>query len=464
MAHVVLMPALSPTMEKGRLAKWLVKEGDAVSPGDVIAEIETDKATVELETDEEGVIVKLLVGDGAADIAINTPIAVIAEEGEHVDVDKLVHEAGASGGKPVENAGDNAVEKPLASGAEPVEGGGGASASTMAATATGQHQVGSPAVAAAGGRIFATPLARRLAKEKGIDLARISGSGPRGRIIRRDVEAAIASGGAAAAGGAATMPAAALSDAQIFALYPQGSYDLKPLDAMRRTIAQRLTLAKQTIPHFYLTIDCAIDRLLEARQAINARAPKDDEGKPLWKLSVNDFVLKAWALALAEVPEANATWAAAGVMVHQQVDVAVAVAIDGGLITPVVRGADTLPLPEIARQVRDLATRARARKLKPAEYQGGTTSVSNLGMYGVDQFAAVINPPQATILAVGRGVQRVVAEDGRAVVRTMMTVTLSCDHRAVDGALGAQALAAFKRYIEEPALLLFNAADEGGHG
>ena len=441
MAHVILMPALSPTMEKGALAKWLVKEGDTVSPGDVIAEIETDKATVELETDEEGVVVRLLVGDGVADIAINTPIAVIAEEGEDVDVDKLVQEAGTSSG--------NLVEKPAESGAEPVEAG------TAASTApTGQHQVGSPAVAAAGGRIFATPLARRLAKEKGIDLARIAGSGPRGRIIKRDVEAAIASGGAAAAG-AATMPVAALSDAQIFALYPEGSYELRPLDAMRRTIAERLTLAKQTIPHFYLTIDCAIDRLLEVRKAINARAPLDEEGKPAWKLSVNDFVLKAWALALAEVPEANATWATAGVMVHHQVDVAVAVAVDGGLITPVVRAADTLPLPQIARQVRDLATRARARKLKPAEYQGGTTSVSNLGMYGVDQFAAVINPPQATILAVGRGVERVVAQNGQPVVRTMMTVTLSCDHRAVDGALGAQALAAFKSYIEEPALLLF---------
>ncbi|HHN67392.1 MAG TPA: pyruvate dehydrogenase complex dihydrolipoamide acetyltransferase, partial [Thermopetrobacter sp.] len=268
--------------------------------------------------------------------------------------------------------------------------------------------------------------------------------------------AAIASGaGGAAAGVAAGAAAAGMSDAEILALYPQGSYDLRPVDSMRKAIASRLTLSKQTVPHFYLTVDCVIDRLLEARKALNAEAPVDEDGKPAWKLSVNDFVIKAWALALRKVPEANVTWTQRGMLHHHQVDVAVAVAIPGGLITPIIRAADALDLPTISATMKDLAARARARRLKPEEYQGGTTSISNLGMYGIREFAAVINPPQATLLAVGEGAPRVVAEDGRPVVRTVMTATLSADHRAVDGAVGAQALTAFRRYIEEPALLLF---------
>ncbi len=442
MAIPILMPALSPTMEHGRLAKWLVKEGDAVSPGDVIAEIETDKATMEVEATDEGTVARIVVPEGTDNVPVKAVIAVLAEEGEDpasVEMPEAAARVAEEGNSPDEATGTAAAV------AEPLK---------KAAASDAPGPV--PAAGGAGGRIFASPLARRMAKEAGIDLSLVKGSGPRGRIVKRDVEKAISEGVKAPAPSVAASGtgAAGLNDDQVFALYEEGSYDLVPLDSMRRTIAERLTLSKRTVPHFYLTVDCVIDRLLEARARINATAPKDAEGMPEWKLSVNDFIIKAWAMALKRVPAANATWSNAGIMLHHHVDVAVAVAIEGGLITPVIRRAEEKSLSVISREMRDLAARARGRKLLPQEYQGGATSISNLGMYGVKEFAAVINPPHATILAVGRGEPRPVVEDGDVKVRTVMTVTLSVDHRAVDGALGAQALAAFRELIEEPALML----------
>jgi pyruvate dehydrogenase E2 component (dihydrolipoamide acetyltransferase) len=452
MAIEILMPALSPTMEEGKLAKWLVKEGDSVAAGDVIAEIETDKATMEVEATDEGVVAKILVAEGTDEVPVNAVIAVLAEEGEDAASVEIPAAAPAPAAKPAPE--EKREEKPSAAPAP-------AAPAQQAQTAAPVYaQTATPASetqrSGQGGRIFATPLARRLAKEAGIDLALISGSGPRGRIIKADVERAIKEGvkAPAAASSAAPLAASAMSDEEVFALYPQGSYDLVPLDSMRKVIAERLTASKQTIPHFYLSVDCALDRLLEARAAINASAPKDEDGKPAWKLSVNDFIIKAWALALMRVPEANATWSNAGIMLHHHADVAVAVAIEGGLITPVIRKAEEKTLSAISKEMKDLAARARARKLMPEEYTGGATSISNLGMFGVKQFAAVINPPHATILAVGKGEPRPVAENGEVVIRTIMTATLSVDHRAVDGALGARALAAFKALIEEPALML----------
>jgi pyruvate dehydrogenase E2 component (dihydrolipoamide acetyltransferase) len=312
-----------------------------------------------------------------------------------------------------------------------------------------------------GGRIFASPLARRLAREANIDIARVQGSGPHGRVIARDIAAAKEGKGpapaAARAPGAPAAPAAAIqapSDDKIRALFPPDSYEVVPHDNMRKIIAQRLQQAKQTIPHFYLTIDCDIGRLVAAREEINAAAPKDKDGKPAWKLSVNDFVIKALALALQRVPDANVTWTEGALLKHKTSDVAVAVAIPGGLITPVVRHAETKSLSAISNEMKDLAGRARARKLKPEEYQGGSTAVSNLGMYGIKDFAAVINPPHATILAVGAGEERAVVRNGKVEVATIMTVTLSTDHRAVDGALGAELMAAFKRLIENPVMMV----------
>ncbi len=447
MAIPILMPALSPTMEHGRLAKWLVKEGDAVSPGDVIAEIETDKATMEVEATDEGTVARIVVPEGTDNVPVKAVIAVLAEEGEDpasVEMPEAAARVAEEGNSPDE-ATATAAAAAKAAPAEPLK-----------KAATSDAPGPAPAAGGAGGRIFASPLARRMAKEAGIDLSLVKGSGPRGRIVKRDVEKAISEGVKAPAPSVAASGAGAagLNDDQVFALYEEGSYDLVPLDSMRRTIAERLTLSKRTVPHFYLTVDCVIDRLLEARARINATAPKDAEGRPEWKLSVNDFIIKAWAMALKRVPAANATWSNAGIMLHHHVDVAVAVAIEGGLITPVIRRAEEKSLSVISREMRDLAARARGRKLLPQEYQGGATSISNLGMYGVKEFAAVINPPHATILAVGRGEPRPVVEDGDVKVRTVMTVTLSVDHRAVDGALGAQALAAFRELIEEPALML----------
>jgi pyruvate dehydrogenase E2 component (dihydrolipoyllysine-residue acetyltransferase) len=448
----ILMPALSPTMEKGNLAKWLKKEGDKVKAGDILAEIETDKATMEYEAIDEGVIAKILVPEGTADIAVNQPIAVLATEGEDVKAAS----AGAPAAKPNASSPPPPAAKPASVPMPPPPPPPAQSTPTPAppiapAPATNGH-----------GRVFASPLARRLAKAAGIDVVRLPGTGPHGRIVARDVEAA-KSGGAAlrtptlqmpAPQAPAVTPVQALADDKIRALFEPGSYEVVPHDNIRKIIAQRLVLAKQTIPHFYLTISCTLDKLLSAREDINVTAPNGPDGKPAWKLSVNDFVIKALALALIRVPEANVTWTETGMLKHKHADIGVAVAIPGGLITPVIRKAQTKSLIAISGAMKDYAARARARKLKPEEYQGGSSAISNLGMYGVEEFAAVINPPHATILAVGAGEQRAVVRDGKLAVATQMKVTLSADHRAVDGALAAQLAGAFKTYIESPTAML----------
>jgi pyruvate dehydrogenase E2 component (dihydrolipoamide acetyltransferase) len=445
----ILMPALSPTMEKGNLAKWLKKEGDKVKSGDVIAEIETDKATMEVEAVDEGTLAKIVVPEGTQDVPVNEVIAVLAGDGEDVKA------AGAGAAKPAASNAppQKAAEAPAAAKPAP------APAAPKAAAPPAATPVAQASAPQSNGhdRIFSSPLARRLAKEAGVDLARVSGSGPHGRIIARDVEEARAGRGLKAPAGApAGAPAIApsMSDKQIRALYEDGSYEVIPHDGMRRTIAQRLTASTQTVPHFYLTVDCNIDLLVEAREQINAAAPKDKDGKPAYKLSVNDFVIKALALALQRVPNANVSWTEGGMLKHKHSDVGVAVAMPGGLITPIIRKAETKPVSVISAEMKDFAARARARKLKPEEYQGGTTAVSNLGMFGIKDFTAVINPPHATILAVGAGEQRPIVKNGKVEVAEMMTVTLSCDHRAVDGALGAQLISAFKMLVENPIMMV----------
>jgi pyruvate dehydrogenase E2 component (dihydrolipoamide acetyltransferase) len=446
----ILMPALSPTMEEGKLAKWLVKEGDKVTSGKVIAEIETDKATMEVEAVDEGVVGKILVPAGTEKVKVNETIAVLLDEGE----------TAADLGKP-------APAKPAASVAPAPAATNGASVSPAAAAAPAPAQA--PGSHASATRVFASPLARRLAKENAIDLSRVKGSGPHGRIIKKDIDAAAASGSAKvgtaapvsagtavampSAPSAATMaPVAAMPDDKVLALYEPGSYDVVPHDGMRRVIAQRLTQSKQTVPHFYLTLDCRLDELLRARERINAASPKD--GPKAYKLSVNDFIIKALALALQRVPGANATWTEGGMLRHRHSDVGVAVAIEGGLFTPVIRHAELKTLAEISNEMKDLAERARKRRLAPHEYQGGTTSISNLGMFGIKSFDAVINPPHATILAVGAGEKRPVVTGERVEVATVMSCTLSCDHRVVDGALGAELINAFKVLIEDPVRML----------
>jgi pyruvate dehydrogenase E2 component (dihydrolipoamide acetyltransferase) len=446
----ILMPALSPTMEKGNLAKWLKKEGDTVKTGDVIAEIETDKATMEYEAVDDGVMAKIVVPEGTADVAVNQLIAVMAQEGE--DVKAAAAGAGKGAAPPATvPAAAPSPPKPAVPTPSP--------AKPAAAPPPQITPSPAPMNSAGGNRVFSSPLARRLAKDAGIDLGRVQGTGPHGRVIARDVEAAKVGGGlrapaAAPAGAGAPAIAPSMSDQQIRALYEEGSYDFVPHDGMRRTIAQRLTSSTQNIPHFYLTIDCDIGKLMEAREEINASAPKDKDGKPAYKLSVNDFVIKALALALQKVPDANASWTDAGMLKHKHSDVGVAVAMPNGLITPIIRNAESKSLSAISNEMKDFAVRARARKLKPNEYQGGTTSVSNLGMYGIKDFTAVINPPQSTILAVGTGEERAVVRDGKVVAAHIMSVTMSCDHRAVDGALGAVLIGAFKSLIENPVMML----------
>ena len=463
----ILMPALSPTMEKGNLAKWLKKEGDKVKPGDVIAEIETDKATMEYEAIDEGTLAKIVVPEGTQDVPVNQLIAVLAEEGEDVKAAAAAVGKGAPAAKP-------APAKPVAA----------ASPSPRAAPRPGEEARpppppqarSAPAASAAPAprrsegmgdptrragtdsrRIFSSPLARRLASAAGIELARIQGSGPHGRVIARDIEAAKSGRGLAppaATAAAGALPFAAPSDDNIRALFEPGSYTSVPHENIRKVIARRLTEAKLTIPHFYLTLDCNIDKLLTAREQINAAAPKDKDGKPAYKISVNDFVIKALALALQRVPDANVTWTESAMLKHAHSDIGVAVSIPGGLITPVVRRAETKSLSVISNEMRDFATRARARKLAPHEYQGGTSAVSNLGMYGIKEFYAIINPPHATILSVGAGEERAVVRDGKIEAAHMMTVGLATDHRAVDGALGAVLLGAFKALIENPVLMV----------
>ncbi|MFL6820803.1 MAG: pyruvate dehydrogenase complex dihydrolipoamide acetyltransferase [Bradyrhizobium sp.] len=446
----ILMPALSPTMEKGNLAKWLKKEGDQVKSGDVIAEIETDKATMEVEAVDEGTIARILVPEGTQDVPVNDIIAVLAGDGEDVKAAG----AGASGAPP-KAATAAPMPKPAAAPAptpakvsEPA-----ASAAPQAAVTAAQ---GAPQ-SNGHGRIFSSPLARRLAKDAGIQLGRITGSGPHGRVIARDVEQARSGKGlkapaAAPAGGPTIAPS--MSDQQIRALFEEGSYEVIPHDGMRRTIAQRLTASVQTVPHFYLTMDCDIGKLLSAREEINSSAPKDKEKKPAYKLSVNDFVIKAMAIALQRIPNANVSWTEGGMLKHRHSDIGVAVAMPGGLITPIIRKAETKSLSAISSEMKDFAARARARKLKPEEYQGGTTAVSNLGMYGIKDFTAVINPPHATILAVGTSEERAVVRNGQIEIAHIMSVTLSCDHRAVDGALGAELIGAFKMLIENPVMMM----------
>ena len=433
-------------MEKGNLARWLKKEGDTIKSGDVIAEIETDKATMEYEATDEGTLARIVVPEGTQDVAVNSVIAIMAGEGEDA---KAAGEGAAKAAPPAVKPAPEA--KPAVRPAESAK----------------AHAV-SPAVAPAapsGTRTFSSPLARRMAKEAGIDLSRLEGSGPHGRVIARDIaEAKSGKGLRAAAAAPAAAPASAaapgaamasaMPDSQIRSLYEEGSYDFVPHDGMRRTIAQRLTASTQTVPHFYLTMDCNIGKLMTAREDINAAAPKDKDGKPAYKLSVNDFVIKALALALQRIPDANVSWSEAGMLKHKHSDIGVAVALPGGLITPIIHAAETKSLSAISNEMRDLAARARGRKLKPHEYQGGTSSVSNLGMYGIKDFTAVINPPQSTILAVGVGEERAIVKNGKIEAATIMSVTLSCDHRAVDGALGAELISAFKVLIENPVMMV----------
>lgn len=453
----ILMPALSPTMEKGNLAKWLKKEGDAIKSGDIIAEIETDKATMEVEAVDEGILAKIVVPEGTADVAVNEIIGVIAAEGE--DAKAVSTPAKAEAPKAEAPKAEPAKAEPAKAEAPKAEA---KSAPTPQVTAESGINTGGKSVS--GDRPFASPLARRLAKDAGIDLAKVQGSGPHGRIVEKDIEAAKQGGAAKAAPASApsaaptAKPAAAPlaagpSDEQTKKLFAPGSYEEIPHDGMRKTIARRLTEAKQTIPHFYVTLDCELDALLKLRAELNAAAPEKD-GKPAYKLSVNDMVIKALALALRAVPDANVSWTDGAMLKHKHADVGVAVSIPGGLITPIVRDACHKTLSQISNEMKDMAARAKARKLKPEEYQGGTSAVSNLGMFGIKDFAAVINPPHATILAVGAGEQRAVVKGGQLAVATVMSVTLSTDHRAVDGALGAELLQAFKGYIEKPMAML----------
>ena len=464
----ILMPALSPTMEKGNLSKWLKKEGDKIKPGDVIAEIETDKATMEYEAIDEGTLAKIVVPEGTQDVPVNQLIAVLAEEGEDVkaaaaSAGKAAPKPGVSAAAPAPSASKKVEEKPplqASALAEP-------SPRPAGAAISAQRDDGGAARARSAGegahRIFSSPLARRLAREAGIELAGIAGSGPHGRVIARDVEAAKTGKArlapappqpSAAAPLVAAIPPATPTDEKIRALFAPDSYEIIPHDNMRKVIARRLVEAKLTIPHFYLTLDCNIGKLLSAREEINELAPKDKEGRPAYKLSVNDIVIKALALALQRVPDANVTWTEGAMLKHRHSDIGVAVSIPGGLITPIVRHADAKPLSVISNEMKDFARRGRARKLKPEEYQGGTSTVSNLGMFGIKDFAAVINPPHATILAVGAGEQRAVVQNGKIEAQWIMTATLSTDHRAVDGALGAQLLGAFKIFIENPMLMI----------
>lgn len=435
----ILMPALSPTMEEGTLAKWLVKEGDTVQSGDLLAEIETDKATMEFEAVDEGVIGKLLIPEGSEGVKVNTPIAVLLAEGESADDIKLSEGSGVGN-----------------------DGGGPAAAAEAPGPVAAAAAAPAPAapVAADGGRIFASPLARRIAADKGLDLSAITGSGPHGRIVKADVE------GASAAPKPATAPAAAVAAAvssaaaptlatgpsaeTVLKMYQDREFEEVKLDGMRKTIAARLTEAKQSIPHFYLRRDIKIDALLKFRGELN----KQLESRGV-KLSVNDFIIKACALALQAVPAANAVWAGDRILQLKPSDVAVAVAIDGGLFTPVLKDAEMKSLSALSAEMKDLALRARDRKLAPHEYQGGSFAISNLGMFGIDNFDAVINPPHGAILAVGAGVKKpVVDANDQITVATVMSVTLSVDHRVIDGALGAQLLQAIVENLENPMLML----------
>jgi pyruvate dehydrogenase E2 component (dihydrolipoamide acetyltransferase) len=435
----ILMPALSPTMTEGKLAKWIKKEGDAVKSGDVLAEIETDKATMEVEAVDEGTLGRIVVPAGAENVAVNAPIAYLLNEGESASaLDAIGKAAPAVAPKPAPAAPAAAAPAPAA-------------AAPAAAPQTAPAAPAAAAPAKDGQRLFASPLARRLAAEANLDLARIPGSGPHGRIVKSDIESAKASGVAAAPAAAAAAPAprpaAAPAPAAATPLPTEGFTEL-PLSTMRKVIARRLMESKQTIPHFYLTVEAEIDALLALRTQLNAKAP---EGV---KLSVNDLVIKACGMALARVPRANAIWGGDKILLNKTCDVSVAVALDDGLITPVIRSADKKGLAAISTEMKALADRAKAGKLLPEEYSGGAFSLSNLGMFGIKEFAAVINPPQGSILAVGKGEQRAVVKGGALAVATMMSCTISCDHRVIDGAMGAQFLDQIKKLLEDPITMM----------
>jgi pyruvate dehydrogenase E2 component (dihydrolipoyllysine-residue acetyltransferase) len=435
----LLMPALSPTMEEGTLSKWNVKVGDTVSSGDIIAEIETDKATMEVEAVDEGTVGKILVDEGTEGVKVNALIAVLLDDGESMDGVDLASFATPAAQAPQDE---------------------GKASGTPSQQPHPHREEGAPAPVAkdkphaqpqANARILASPLAKRLAQADGIDLSAVNGSGPRGRIVKRDIEKAKADG-TGKLGAAATqfVSAPASVDAR---LYPPESYDAVKLSGMRKIIAQRLNQSfNQEVPHFPLNVDVELDNLLAARARINATSPKEGEG--VFKISVNDFIIKASGMALKAVPAANATYTDEAILLHKHADIGVAVAIDGGLITPIIWKAEEKGLKQISAEVKDMAGRAKAKKLKPEEYQGGTFSVSNLGMFGIKSFASIVNQPHGAILSVGAGEQRVVVKDGKMEIATVMTVTLTCDHRVVDGAVGAQFLNAFKSFIEEPAAML----------
>lgn len=439
MATNILMPALSPTMEEGKLAKWLVKEGDTVKSGTILAEIETDKATMEFEAVDEGKIGKILVAEGTEGVKVNAPIAVLLEEGEKadatVDISAAMKDIKAAVKAEAPAAAAPKAEAPKAAAAP-----------------------AAPAAKADGARIFASPLAKRIASQKGIDLSALSGTGPRGRIVKSDVDNAKpgavkpAAGAAAAAGGAGIPGVAPLPDARL--LYPAGSYEETPHDSMRKAIAKRLTSAKTLIPHYYLTVDCNLNALMAVREKMNAAAPKGKDKVPAYKLSVNDFIMKASAMALMKHPDVNASWTDTAILRHKDADVGVAVALDFGLITPIIFKAQTKGLVEISNEVKTLAALAKEKKLKPNQYEGGGFSVSNLGMYGIKNFTSIINPPQSCIIAVGAGEDRAIVVNGKIEVATVMTVTMSADHRVVDGGTGAKFLATLKQFIEEPASML----------
>jgi pyruvate dehydrogenase E2 component (dihydrolipoamide acetyltransferase) len=483
----ILMPALSPTMEEGKLAKWLVHEGDNVKSGDILAEIETDKATMEFEAVDEGRIGRILVPEGAEGVKVNQPIAVLLGDDEDagaapapapsdpVDISSAMESIKHAVSKETTKSAPNPEPKtpapqqrPLTPALSPGGGEGDSKVSTLAPAEWGRGQGEGVAKQTApsqqsNGRIFASPLAKRMAEQAGIVLSSVHGSGPRGRVVKADIEAAKKGGVPRAAPPVAGKPATAIAtrgeagipgiaplpDAKLF--FKPEDYEEIPHDSMRKSIAKRLSSAKTLIPHFYLTIDCNIDRLMEARARLNERSPKGDGA---YKLSVNDFIVKACALALIRVPEVNASWTDTAILRHKHADIGVAVALDFGLITPIVFRAEEKGLAQISNEVKSLAERARVKKLKPSEFEGGSFAISNLGMFGIRDFTAVINPPHAAILAVGAGEPRAVVRDGKIESATVMTVTMSCDHRVIDGATGARFLQTFKGFIEEPASML----------
>jgi len=445
----ILMPALSPTMEEGKLSKWHVKEGDEVRSGDILAEIETDKATMEFEAVDEGRIGKILIPAGSEGVKVNTPIAILLGEGEDAATDITAAMSSIKEAVTAETKTAKEIKvEPKRESRSPLEGepksqsdfGGGSARSAAEPSKS---------------RIFASPLARRIAQQKGIDLAALSGSGPRGRIVKSDVENARPGAAPSAPHpeerAEASVSKGGLPDARLF--FKPDDYEEIPHDLMRKAIAKRLVASTSNIPHFYLTVECRLDNLLAARARLNAAAGKGKDG-PAYKLSVNDYLVKAAALALIRVPECNASWTDSAILRHKHADVGVAVALDFGLITPIVFHAEDKGLAVISDEIKSLAERARDKKLKPAEYEGGTFAISNLGMFGIKQFTAVINPPHAAILAVGAGEQRPALVDGKVETATVMAVTMSCDHRVIDGATGARFLQVFKQFVEEPAAMM----------